>query len=239
MTIMPLGKKIALVALVLASLAAAWASRKDTSDPSQSAAGPSPDEFVEPVTRRLTADSAARPPRAPLPFRLAPQSEAVLSPPIAATGAGGGESVALPLSYQRTLSPVGALLRPLENETANDNAREPDLVLELPGPAKPMTAGPLAAGAGATTANAAPRQHKIVDGDTLSRLAATYLGSSERYREIYELNRDVLASPDLLPIGKTLKLPPAAAIAPPPADSPTAAAPLVPIAPGTLQRSGD
>ena len=30
----------------------------------------------------------------------------------------------------------------------------------------------------------------------------------DRYLEIFELNRDVLASPDLLPIGRQLKIPP-------------------------------
>ena len=51
------------------------------------------------------------------------------------------------------------------------------------------------------------RTHKIVDGDTLSRLAQRYLGSADRYQQIYEANRDVLRSPDLLPIGKVLRLP--------------------------------
>lgn len=53
----------------------------------------------------------------------------------------------------------------------------------------------------------AVRTHKIVDGDTLSRLAQRYLGSADRYQQIYEANRDVLRSPDLLPIGKVLRLP--------------------------------
>lgn len=54
----------------------------------------------------------------------------------------------------------------------------------------------------------APRTHKIVDGDTLEALAERYLGSADRYREIYEANRDVLPSPELLPIGTKLKIPP-------------------------------
>jgi nucleoid-associated protein YgaU len=231
MTIMPLGKKIALVVIVLqASLATAWALRKETAAGDLSAAAPPTGEFIEPVTRRLTADSSARPPRAPMPFRLAPQSEAVLGAPVAATGSGGGESVALPLNYQRTLSPVGALLRPLEGDSTAESSREGEPVLELSPPAGP------AAAVGDTTA---PRHHKIVDGDTLSRLAAEYLGSSERYLEIYELNRDLLASPDLLPIGKTLMLPPAESSGPPASQSDGPSAPLVPIAPGTLQRAGN
>ncbi len=72
---MPLGKKIALVAAaLLVSLAAASAFHQDVppvSDQGNAATADSP-QFVEPVTRRLTADSAMRPPRAHTPFHLAP-----------------------------------------------------------------------------------------------------------------------------------------------------------------------
>jgi nucleoid-associated protein YgaU len=52
------------------------------------------------------------------------------------------------------------------------------------------------------------RTHKIVDGDTLTSLAARYLGDGRRSGEVYEANRGVLPSPDTLPIGVTLKIPP-------------------------------
>jgi len=50
-------------------------------------------------------------------------------------------------------------------------------------------------------------RHKIVDGDTLDSLAEKYLGSANRGTEIYELNRDLLSTPDVLPIGVELKIP--------------------------------
>lgn len=50
--------------------------------------------------------------------------------------------------------------------------------------------------------------HKIVNGDTLAALAAQYLGSAERAGEIYEANRGLLSSPDALPIGLELRIPP-------------------------------
>ncbi len=53
--------------------------------------------------------------------------------------------------------------------------------------------------------------HRIADGDTLSRLAHRYLGSSSRFREIFEANRDRLPSPDLLPIGVVIRIPTASA----------------------------
>lgn len=52
------------------------------------------------------------------------------------------------------------------------------------------------------------RKHKIVDGDTLARLAEKYLGRSDRALDLYEYNRDVLAGPDLLPIDREIRIPP-------------------------------
>lgn len=89
------------------------------------------------------------------------------------------------------------------------------------------------------------RTHIIRDGDTLTYLAEKYLGSAERYLEIYAANRDLLRSPDLLPIGVELKIPPRGVVPPPqpretaiPAAAPTAAPSdkLVPIPPGSLRR---
>jgi hypothetical protein len=54
---------------------------------------------------------------------------------------------------------------------------------------------------------AEPRTHVVVDGDSLERLASRYLSDPQRSREIYELNRNVLTAPDLLPIGAELKIP--------------------------------
>jgi len=52
------------------------------------------------------------------------------------------------------------------------------------------------------------RTHKIIDGDTLRGLADRYLGDAGRSPEIFAANRNVLASPELLPIGVELKIPP-------------------------------
>ncbi len=53
----------------------------------------------------------------------------------------------------------------------------------------------------------APPTHKIIDGDSLALLAERYLGSASRAMEIYEANRNVLAHPEILPIGAELKIP--------------------------------
>lgn len=52
------------------------------------------------------------------------------------------------------------------------------------------------------------RTHKVSDGDTLSSLALRYLGRSDRYHELYLANQHVLSSPDVLPIGSVLTIPP-------------------------------
>jgi hypothetical protein len=51
------------------------------------------------------------------------------------------------------------------------------------------------------------RTHIVIDGDSLERIASRYLSDPRRSREIYELNREVLSAPDLLPIGAELKIP--------------------------------
>jgi len=56
-------------------------------------------------------------------------------------------------------------------------------------------------------AMAPPRIHRIIDGDTLPKIAQRYLRDARRSDEIFSLNRDVLSNPDLLPIGAELKVP--------------------------------
>jgi hypothetical protein len=50
----------------------------------------------------------------------------------------------------------------------------------------------------------------VQSGDTLSAVASKTLGSARKYEEIYEANRDVLATPDSLRIGMKLRIPQAA-----------------------------
>ncbi|MBS0264656.1 MAG: LysM peptidoglycan-binding domain-containing protein [Planctomycetes bacterium] len=57
------------------------------------------------------------------------------------------------------------------------------------------------------TASGNGRTHVIQAGDTLSSLAARYLGSASRYHEIFEANRSQLRSPNDVREGMTLKIP--------------------------------
>jgi 2',3'-cyclic-nucleotide 2'-phosphodiesterase (5'-nucleotidase family) len=49
--------------------------------------------------------------------------------------------------------------------------------------------------------------YKVVKGDCLWKIAKKYLGNGTRYIEIYNLNKDILKSPDLIHIGQVLKVP--------------------------------
>jgi len=52
-----------------------------------------------------------------------------------------------------------------------------------------------------------PRTHTVVSGDTLSGISARYYGTSRRWAEIYEVNRDKLPNERALRIGMTIVIP--------------------------------
>jgi nucleoid-associated protein YgaU len=49
--------------------------------------------------------------------------------------------------------------------------------------------------------------HEVQNSDTLKKLAGRYLGDPARALEIFDLNRDKLKNPELLPIGAELRIP--------------------------------
>jgi nucleoid-associated protein YgaU len=52
-----------------------------------------------------------------------------------------------------------------------------------------------------------PEVHIVHQGDSLARLASRYLGDDARALEIFDLNRDVLDNPHVLPLGVELRIP--------------------------------
>ena len=50
-------------------------------------------------------------------------------------------------------------------------------------------------------------EYTVEFGDTLSGISDRFLGSPNRYREIYDANKDRLASPDDLKVGRALRIP--------------------------------
>jgi nucleoid-associated protein YgaU len=60
----------------------------------------------------------------------------------------------------------------------------------------------------APTADApAAQTYTVVSGDSLSKIAKKYYGNANRWREIFEANRDQLDNPDLIKPGQVLKIP--------------------------------
>lgn len=94
------------------------------------------------------------------------------------------------------------------------------LTAQTTGAGRDLSTVPLSVGASAarresidreatSTPPDAPAQqtHVVCPGDTLSELALRFLGSSHRYHELYEANRDVLSSPHALKPGMVLRIP--------------------------------
>ena len=50
--------------------------------------------------------------------------------------------------------------------------------------------------------------HTVASGETLSKLAKTYLGDSNRYMDIFKANADTLTNPDQIKVGQQLLIPP-------------------------------
>lgn len=63
-----------------------------------------------------------------------------------------------------------------------------------------MLVGLLAMGAGAAT-------HTVAPGENLSALAQKYLGDRTKWREIYNLNKDLIKNPNVIYVGQVLNVP--------------------------------
>jgi len=60
-----------------------------------------------------------------------------------------------------------------------------------------------AAPAGATVT----RTYTVVSGDSLSKIAKKIYGDANRWKEIFEANKDTVKNPDLIRPGQVLKIP--------------------------------
>ncbi len=85
----------------------------------------------------------------------------------------------------------------------------------LAAPSRPGTAAAVAAAtpttpepiASAPAAVPVPRQHVVVEGDSLTKIARKYYGDANRWDEILAANRDVIKNENVLPVGVTLRIP--------------------------------
>ncbi|MFF3864038.1 LysM peptidoglycan-binding domain-containing protein [Streptomyces sp. NPDC002209] len=118
-----------------------------------------------------------------------------------------------------------------------DQPIQPGWILQLPADARPAATG----GETPQHTGAAPATYTVKEGDSLSGIAATILGSADRYQEIFDLNKgqalpdgSVFTDPDLIYPGQRLTLPQAATATPtPPQTPPPTPAPAAPPATAT------
>lgn len=52
-----------------------------------------------------------------------------------------------------------------------------------------------------------PKTYKVVSGDSLYKIAKAKLGDGNKWKEIYELNKDKIKNPNIIQVGLVLKLP--------------------------------
>jgi nucleoid-associated protein YgaU len=55
--------------------------------------------------------------------------------------------------------------------------------------------------------SAAPKTYTVVKGDNLSKIAKREYGDANKWRSIYEANKDLIKNPDLIYPGQVLKIP--------------------------------
>ena len=81
----------------------------------------------------------------------------------------------------------------VEKDYKQDLMAEITFLSDAPAP-KPQTAPTL-------------RIHKVVAGDTLSKIAKTYYGNAGEYMKIFAANKNILKDPDKINIGQELIIP--------------------------------
>jgi nucleoid-associated protein YgaU len=194
---MPTGrwKNLAIAsAILIVGIGAAFVFRREHS-PESSVAARSPEPVLQPANSQ---GAQYKPPAEPaLAGRIEPYSAAV--PTDTPRDASDGVGRSLDQHQAPTDSPLKwqTVRRPSDSEAAAGSQPNRQTVDLFP-PDRPTMIRP----------PAAQERHKIVDGDTLAALARRFLGAEQRQLDLFEYNRDVLATPELLPIGKELRIPP-------------------------------
>lgn len=188
---MPIGKKLAVVlSVVVAGTSVAFFFRKDAS-PFKFWQQGSDDPFGQHVERRVTPEG----PWAGRGSSDNPAAQRVSAATTASISQPKGLAPDSQPTFRQNLNPVGALLPPIEGVLGDEDEQDDLDASEALNSERPFAP------------QGDPSRHVVADGDTLTNLAVRYLGRAEAYLEIFESNRDVLASPDLLPIGAVLKIP--------------------------------
>ncbi|HET7241496.1 MAG TPA: LysM peptidoglycan-binding domain-containing protein [Gemmatimonadales bacterium] len=62
-------------------------------------------------------------------------------------------------------------------------------------------------GSSSTAPAPSGRSYTVVKGDSLSKIAKHFYGDAQKWRKIYEANRDEIKNPDLIYPGQTFTIP--------------------------------
>ncbi|MEX0717836.1 MAG: LysM peptidoglycan-binding domain-containing protein [Planctomycetaceae bacterium] len=180
---------------------------------------PAPSDFSERrANRPVASPEIAGDARTSDPFDLAPPPEPISTSPVSAPA-----SVAAGDARRGAASASG----PNPSVPPHNNA------WNVRSPRPEPSGSPAARSVGSDAArDRGEKTHVVRPGDTLTGIAARYLGHSGRYLELYRHNQDVLADPHALRVGMTLRIPPANGRLPePPRPSPSSPAPAAPAVP--------
>jgi LysM repeat protein len=155
----------------------------------------------------------------------------IANPPRVALGSGGTPvSVMPPLTMTRPSAPAA----PTATVSVATVPGVPEVLPTAPAPA--VTSAPAVASRPTlpTSATVGPREHVVASGETLSSIAARYLGSGNRWAEIAKANPGV--NPNSMRVGTKLNIPAASA---PVADSRAASTPSAASANEYVVKAGD
>jgi nucleoid-associated protein YgaU len=122
--------------------------------------------------------------------------------PVAAT-----QTASKPVPIERPSSPQAAVAASVVATRDSLQIAGLDPFAAAPALTAGGTAKPQAMPVALQKAELEARIHVVHRGDSLDRLAKRYLGDEARALEIFDLNRDVLENPHLLPIGAELRIP--------------------------------
>ena len=206
---------------------------------------PKQDSIEEVVDRGRPDEVAMRPEALYVPLQVSSEAE---TSPASALDASSGRSLepAGPKRLPSIQAPPRQRDTPIHSSAAYPAAPPERHAFREQSPPRVAQARPSLAAEPDRRRNEAPvRRHTIVDGDTLKDLAERYLGSGDRYLEIYAANYKALPSPDILPLGIEITIPrrrqppgeSAAQTSRPVADS--ASEKLVPVPSGAWRSSRD
>ena len=83
----------------------------------------------------------------------------------------------------------------------------PSVSIDLPAATAPAVAASATPSITKAEAPTGPRSHIVGAGDSLSRISKQYYGTSARWNDILQANKDVIRNPDALTLGTKLRIP--------------------------------